>query len=164
MTERELTQKEKGLLKVASDYKGQTIYLRGQVNAAEEFLLSLLKKEMDEERLWAYADKYERYWRGNSARLGVVSRIHDYTPKNTDKPPFPAHFTENGQYLFRVNEKHPIPCAYNGYFIITEDRFVIKHNSEAKTLSDFFEPKDIIAAEAVPIVARRMKRPVIANE
>jgi len=150
------TAKEMGLLKVASKHKHTVKNLAIKSRTLENFLVHCLKKDMDEEKLWEYANEYTQWWKGNSKELGVRTTIKPYTNKKGQT--HDAHYTENNEYLLPVDKNNPSPMFYNGYFAITKERFMIKQNPDAKELVDFFQPY------AQPVIQRlKMSRPKIVN-
>jgi hypothetical protein len=170
MAHQQPTDKEMGLLKVASKHKHTAQYLGVKAQKLENFLVHCLKKEMDEEKLWEFANTYTQWWKGDSEKLGVLTTIKPYTKKTGKKETYDAHYTENGEFLFPVDKTNPVPCSYRGYFRITQERFFVKQNPEALSLPDFFEPKPLAVPEpepvaipqpvAVAIPRRRIKKPI----
>lgn len=154
--------KEMGLIKVASQHKRNAERLSEYLRVAEKSIVKLAKalpdEKIAEEAVWDYVGLANCcWWKGNSALIGVLSTIEDYTDKKGKT--FPAHFTEFGHFLCRVSEENPVPFPYDGFFPICEERFRFVMNRGAKELKDFFQPREELKIE-IPPKEEKKKAPV----
>ena len=157
-----------GLLKVASNlsYKAQRV--EKALGVAEQTIVKLVIKLTEEakydtageEVMWDYVEKTTAWWKGESAKVGVLTTIGDYTNKKGET--YKAHFTENHQYLARLTDKNPHPYSYTGFFMISKSKFGYVMNMDAKVVSDFFQP-NVESVEPLSAPPRKIMRPKMAK-
>jgi hypothetical protein len=95
--------------------------------------------EIIENLIWKYVKIHNLWWKGESKKLNIYSTIKDYTNKKGHT--FKAHYTQNGNYLCKVDVKKPEPISYEGYFPITREHFDFdNYKKEGKWILSF-EPK-----------------------
>jgi hypothetical protein len=166
------TSKEMGLLKVASFHKVRGNNLAERVRDAEKCILDMCvaMRSGYDAMLWAYVKEHWVFWRGNSSVVGVVSTIADYTNKKGET--FPAHWTENREYLHRADAPNDTPITYDGYFHITPERFRVrslipkgKPIRRPMTLAEMFEPLPELKMEEKPYeLVEKPKKKVMKKE
>jgi hypothetical protein len=151
--------KEMGLLKVASYHKVRGNNLAERVTSAEKCILKMCIKMRQgyDVMVWEYVKDHWAYWRGNSSSVGVVSTIGDYTNLKGER--FPAHWTDNREYLYRADAPNDTPITYDGYFHITPERFRIRSlvpNGKPiccpTKIGELFEPLPELKIEEKPYV------------
>ena len=106
--------------------------------AMEKRLVKMVLKHDDEDEAWDFIKQFKTYWLGDSKRLGIVSKIADYT--NKKGVTFKAHYTINGKYISKATDDKPI--HYQGYFLITKEKFKYEKKPGATKMSDLFVPKE----------------------
>lgn len=169
--------RERGLLSVASQHKGSVAFYENTVVPHLE--ATLVKSWMkhphtfvlgEEEDIWEYIQeaKWNTYVKIDSAKIGVLTTIADYTNKKHETKP--AHFTHNGSYLGSIKQLGDKPISYVGNFRITKEHFEVYYPANPKRVADFFRPKPLASSccpkelldEAVP--APKPKKPVLIDD
>ena len=166
------TSRERGLLSVASQYKGTALFFQNTVVPhLETTLVKVFAKHFCEEELWDYItpSRWGTYKQIQSSLIGVYTTISDYTNKKGETKP--AHFSENGDYVGSIKQLGDTPASYLGHFRITKSRFEAYMPENPTQIADFFRPKELssccpqgLLEEPLPVPARKMKRPTIAKE
>lgn len=163
--------KERGLLSVASRHKGTVAFFETRVVPhLEESLAKMYAKHYCEEDLWNYIRdaEWNTYVEMNSAELGLLTTIKDYT--NLKGETKPAHFNHNGTYVGSTKKLGNEPVGYVGHFRITEEYFEAYLPENPKRLTDFFRPKLAQAPAQAPEdeeprpVPKKINRPKKVNQ
>jgi len=126
---------------------GKQANIRRSVEATLEEMKSLFATSLGmmfevgidiEPLVWQFVKVNEPWWQGESARVGVLTRIGDYTNKHGFVSK--VHFSENGNYIKKAQAGDQ-PCSYIGYFRVTQAGF--KYNLFKKDAQWMlsFEPK-----------------------
>jgi hypothetical protein len=79
-----------------------------------------LGTDLIEAKIWQYVEINEPWWSGDSERVGVLTRIGDYTNKKGQVSK--VHFSQNGKYIKPAKEGDQ-PCSYIGNFRINQEQY-----------------------------------------
>jgi hypothetical protein len=104
---------------------------------------------------WDFVSKFRTYGEIMSDRVGIKSMLGEvvikgYTNKKGVKTPekiVMAHYTQDGRFIGYVSKLGSKPVGYKMRLQITKKNFTFVHNSEAKTIADFFKSKDKLEAD-----------------
>ncbi len=157
--------RERGLLSVASQHKGTVAFFENTVVPhLEASLVKVYAKHYCEESLWEYIQeaKWNTYVKIDSAKIGVLTTIADYTNKKHETKP--AHFTQCGYYIGSIKQLGDKPVSYMGNFRITKEHFEVYQPENPKRMADFFRPKEIaVCCSEEPLPVPR-KKPVLVDD
>jgi len=106
----------------------------------------------DADRIWKYFDKYSVFVRCESGLIGIYSRIGPYINKKGFESL--AHYSNFDNYL-RAAKKDDKPISYNGWFLVTRERFDIDFKPKEKysDFMDFLIPKKKKNVEPKPVAS-----------
>jgi len=160
--------RERGLLSVASQHKGTVgFYENTVVPHLEATLVKAWKNTLalPVEDIWEYIQeaKWNTYVKIDSAKIGVLTTIADYTNKKHETKP--AHFTQNGSYIGSIKQLGDKPVSYMGNFRITKEHFEVYEPANPKRATDFFRPKEIaVCCSEEPLPVPKRKKPVLIDD
>ena len=139
--EKNVSGREMGLSKIASNQKYQLINCQNEINFTSNLLIQMIiNGRMTSEELWDYIlnKPVPEVITTDTTPFGILSVIKDYTTKKGVT--YLAHFSINGCFLRKVVGDDNIPTGYIGNLYIKQysDKLMFKMNINAKKLGDFF--------------------------
>jgi hypothetical protein len=97
-----------------------------------------LGADIIEEKIWQYVEINEPVWNGESEKVGVLTKIGDYTNKKGVVSK--AHFSLFGNYI-KSAKAGDQPCSYKGNFRICREKYDYDLYKKEEQWILSFEPK-----------------------